>query len=143
MDARHQETSMSDTPCAPQAFNPVGWFEIYVADMARARRFYENVFQRTLSPLQAPPGDDVELTAFDMAMGAMGAAGALVKSRLKGPGDGGTMVYFSCQDCAAEQSRVVAAGGTVCQPKFSIGPYGFIAIVQDSEGNTIGLHSMA
>lgn len=25
--------------------NPVGWFEIYVQDMDRAKRFYELVFQ--------------------------------------------------------------------------------------------------
>jgi len=33
---------------------------------------------------------------------------------------------------------VAPAGGTICQPKRSIGEYGFIAIVQDTAGNTIG-----
>lgn len=28
--------------------NPVGWFEIYVKDMDRARKFYESVFQVSL-----------------------------------------------------------------------------------------------
>jgi hypothetical protein len=62
---------------------------------------------------------------------------------MKGPGDGGTLVYFSCADCATEAARVAGAGGVVCQPKMGIGEYGHIAIVQDTEGNTIGLHSMA
>jgi predicted enzyme related to lactoylglutathione lyase len=53
----------------------------------------------------------------------------------------GTLVYFICTDCAVEESRVVGAGGSVERPKFSIGPYGFIALVKDTEGNLIGLHS--
>jgi predicted enzyme related to lactoylglutathione lyase len=30
----------------------------------------------------------------------------------------------------------------VIKPKMSIGEHGFIALVMDTEGNTIGLHSM-
>jgi predicted enzyme related to lactoylglutathione lyase len=57
------------------------------------------------------------------------------------PGGGGTLIYFSCVDCAVEESRVEAAGGRVLKPKMAIGAYGFISLVLDSEGNTIGLHS--
>ncbi|MGZ3749502.1 MAG: VOC family protein, partial [Pseudobdellovibrionaceae bacterium] len=28
--------------------NPVGWFEIYVQDLDRAKKFYESVFQLKL-----------------------------------------------------------------------------------------------
>jgi uncharacterized protein len=59
-----------------------------------------------------------------------------------GPSAGlGTLVYFTCVNCEVEQERAVAAGGKVLKPKFSIGEYGFISIVSDPEGNTIGLHS--
>jgi hypothetical protein len=51
-------------------------------------------------------------------------------------------VYFACTDCAVEQGRVEAAGGKVFKPKFAIGPYGHCALLIDTEGNTIGLHSM-
>ena len=51
-------------------------------------------------------------------------------------------VYFSCGDCAVEVSRAVRNGGRVQKPKESIGQYGFIALVYDTEGNMIGLHSM-
>ncbi len=124
------------------AFNPVGWFELYVADMPRARAFYEAVLQRTLTPLNNPLADAAELWAFPMTMGAMGASGALVKHPMKGPGDGGTLIYFSCQDCAVEAGRIAAAGGTVCQPKMAIGEYGHIVLAMDTEGNSFGLHSM-
>lgn len=119
--------------------NPVGWFEIYVNDMARAKTFYETVLATKLDLLTA---DGLEMWSFPMNMEANGASGALCKMDGCGPGPGGTLVYFNCDDCAVEESRVAAAGGTVYKSKFSIGQYGFIAIVADTEGNTIGLHSM-
>jgi predicted enzyme related to lactoylglutathione lyase len=38
-------------------------------------------------------------------------------------------------------SRIQAAGGKILQPKFNMGQLGYIALFQDSEGNTIGLRS--
>ena len=67
--------------------------------------------------------------------------GALVK--MPGcPSGGGTLVYFACEDCAVEAARAAAHGGQVVKPKMSIGEHGAIALVQDTEGNMIGLHSM-
>lgn len=137
--------------------NPVGWFEIYVEDMGRAKKFYESVLAINMQPLPSPESPDcppVEMLAFpmpamssnpddDCAAELPGACGALAKMEGFGPGVGGTLVYFSCDDCATEESRVAAAGGSVVQPKFSIGEYGFIAMVQDTEGNIIGLHSIS
>lgn len=126
----------------PVQSNAVGWFELYVADLGRAKAFYQAVFQRPMEDLVTPPGSGMQMCAFTMNAEGTGAAGALVKSPHQGPGSGGTLVYFSCADCAVEAARAAAHGGTVYQAKKSIGPYGFIAIVQDTEGNTIGLHSM-
>jgi len=121
---------------------PVVWFEIYVQDMARALAFYEAVFERKLEKMDAP-GGELEMWSFPGPMDqSMGTSGALVKMEGFGPGVGGTLVYFSCQDCANEAARVASAGGSVMKPKLSIGPYGFCAIVTDTEGNAIGLHSM-
>ena len=119
--------------------NPVGWFEIYVQDLARARAFYESVFDGKLQALESP---GMEMLAFPMQVDAWGASGALVKMDGCPSGGNSTLVYFSCADCALEASRVVASGGQVHREKFSIGPYGFIALVVDTEGNLIGLHSM-
>jgi hypothetical protein len=41
-----------------------------------------------------------------------------------------------------EAARAAEHGGRVVQKKMPIGEYGFIALVNDSEGNLIGLHSM-
>ena len=125
--------------------NPVGWFEIYVQDMARARAFYQAVFQCELTHMDNPdpegfPG--MEMWAFPFDMGGYGASGALVK--MAGcPSGGSTLVYFSCDDCGAEAARATAHGGSVVKAKAAIGTHGFIALVNDTEGNLIGLHSMA
>lgn len=120
--------------------NPVGWFEIYVDDMARARAFYEAVFETQLHRLAV---DGLEMYAFEMSQAAWGASGALVKFDGMRAGVGGTLVYFSCDDCAVEGARAEAAGGTLIRPKMSIGEYGHIVLVKDTEGNLVGLHSMA
>ena len=115
------------------------WFEIYVQDMDRAKAFYESVFQIKLERLNNP---EVELWAFPMEMDRWGAGGALVKMEGVSSGGNSTIIYFSCEDCAIEQSRIIAAGGMVHREKWAIGEYGFIALAVDSEGNMIGLHSL-
>ncbi|HEX8372018.1 MAG TPA: VOC family protein [Chthoniobacterales bacterium] len=122
--------------------NPVGWFEIYVQDLERAKGFYETVLGTTLSPL-SDPSPEFTMLAFPMDFTATGCPGALVKMEGKDSGNGGTLIYFTCEDCAVEASRVTGAGGSVMKEKFSIGEYGHIALVHDTEGNLIGLHSMA
>ncbi len=126
--------------------NPVGWFEIYVTDMARARAFYESVLSIQMQPLPNPDGMDggFEMLMFpsDMENAAPGCGGALCRMEGFTPGAGGTLIYFTSKDCAVEASRVAAAGGQLFREKFSIAPYGFIALFIDTEGNMIGLHSM-
>ena len=119
--------------------NPVGWFEIYVQDMSRAKAFYEGVFGVQLTRLENP---EAELWAFPMQAEAYGAPGALVKMPGFPSGGNSVLVYFSCADCAVQAGKAVAAGGRIQKPKMSIGQYGHIALVVDTEGNMIGLHSM-
>ncbi|QOJ22592.1 MAG: VOC family protein [Gammaproteobacteria bacterium] len=122
--------------------NPVGWFEIYVQDMDRAKRFYETVFQVTLERLDNPSGMNIELWSFPMKKDQMGITGALVKMDDGPAGGNAVLVYFMCADCSTEAARAASAGRQIVRAKMSIGPYGFIALVRDTEGNMIGLHSM-
>lgn len=121
------------------ANNPVGWFEIYVQDMNRAKAFYESVLATKLERLESP---GIEMWAFPMHRDGAGAAGSLVKYEGYPSGGNSTLVYFTCSDCATEAKRAAAHGGAIFKDKFSIGQYGFIALVTDTEGNMIGLHSM-
>jgi predicted enzyme related to lactoylglutathione lyase len=119
--------------------NPVSWFEIYVQDMERAKKFYETVLEVQLKKLNSTV---LELWAFPQSLTSYGASGALAKMDGVPSGGNSTLVYFICLDCAVEAERVVAAGGRIMKDKFSIGEYGFIALAFDTEGNMFGLHSM-
>ncbi|MGJ8529407.1 VOC family protein [Maritalea sp.] len=121
--------------------NAVGWFDIYVNDLDRAVAFYETVLGRTLEPMGDPTGE-TQMMSFPADMSSYGAAGALTKSEHASPGMGGTVVYFSAQDCAVEEARVAGAGGKVIRPKFSIGEFGWVVLCQDTEGNLFGLNSL-
>lgn len=120
--------------------NAVGWFEIYVKDMDRARKFYEAVFDISLEELQAPfPG--IDMWCFPMHDDGAGASGALVKKEGLSSDGMGVLIYFSSQDCAVEAARVVENGGRLIQEKMEIGIYGSIVIAIDTEGNMFGIHS--
>ncbi len=119
--------------------NPVGWFEIYVQDMERAKTFYESTFGKSLERLPSP---QLEMWAFPGICDGGRATGALCKMEGKEPGGGGTIIYFSCEDCGESESRAADAGGRIHQSKTSLGDFGFMSLVFDSEGNMIGLHSM-
>jgi hypothetical protein len=120
----------------------VGWFDIYVDDIERASAFYEAVLGTTLTPMDDPNDPTVQMRTFGDDFQSHGAGGALVKLEHAQPGAGGSMVYFTCDDCAVEEGRVAAAGGSIVRPKFPIGDHGFVSIVSDTEGNLIGLHSI-
>lgn len=122
--------------------NPVGWFEIYVQDMERAKNFYESVFRVKLERLNNPAGMDIELWSFPMVKEQTGASGALVKMKAGPSGGNCVLVYFTCADCAVEAARAASSGGQVVRGKTPIGQYGFIALIRDTEDNMIGLHSM-
>ena len=120
----------------------VGWFEIPVTDMDRAKAFYEKVFCISISIH--------DLGGFIMGWfpyedKVKGISGSLVKHEMYQPSDhAGALIYFSCKDVAEEVGRVVGAGGEVLREKTAIGEgHGFMALIKDCEGNRIGLHSQS
>jgi predicted enzyme related to lactoylglutathione lyase len=122
--------------------NAIGWFDIFVSDMDRAVFFYQSVFNKTLENIGDPTDSRVIMKSFPTDMASYGAGGALVKKEGVHPVAGGTIVYFGVEDCAVEESRVIAAGGEVVKPKMSIGEFGWVSVCRDTEGNLFGLSSM-
>ncbi len=125
--------------------NPGVWFEIYVDDMDRAKKFYETVFATTLVAMPMPGSSPagMKMLSFPMTMEPTnGAAGALVKMEGMKAGGNSTIIYLAAEDCGVEEARVEAAGGKVIKPKESIDQYGFITLATDTEGNMFGIHSM-
>ncbi len=122
--------------------NMVGWFEIPVSDIKRAKTFYELVFGIKIKVEQFgdtlmgwfPSSKDTE---------AKGASGALVQNgKYYKPSSNGTLVYFSSPEISYELTNVEEAGGVILQEKTLIKEdIGYMAIFLDSEGNRIALHS--
>jgi predicted enzyme related to lactoylglutathione lyase len=120
--------------------NIVGWFEIPVLDMDRACKFYETVFEVAISVHDLEgfimgwfPGDHTK----------PGASGSLIKHSMYTPSEtAGALIYFSCKDVATELGRIKGAGGVILRDKTEIGGgHGFMALIRDTEGNRIALHS--
>ena len=118
----------------------VGWFEIPVNDMDRAKIFYEKVFEIEISIHDL---DGLVMGWFPPYGETSGITGSLVKHETYIPSDThGSLVYFSSPDVNQELGRVEDAGGIILRPKTEIGGgHGFMALIKDSEGNRIALHS--
>jgi len=118
--------------------NPVGWFDINVSNLDRAKKFYETVFNIQLFDL---PIDWGKQSLFPFDQESPNVSGALVEKTDMIPNSNNTVVYFESEDCVTEEKRIKEAGGKIVKPKMNIGEFGYVSIFIDSEGNTIGLHS--
>lgn len=124
--------------------NPVVWFEIYVDDINRAKKFYETVFDLKMNEQPTPDtGENFEMLFFPANMESKNSAsGALIKMEGFKAGNNSTIVYFASTDCSIEEGRIEGTGGKVHKSKLSLGDYGFMVLANDTEGNMIGIHSM-
>lgn len=124
--------------------NVLTWFEIPVHDLDRAQKFYETI----LDIQMIRRGDGANEGVFfpfdpDVVQATSGrVTGVLAKSEANSPSGKGTVVYINASpSIQAVLDRVEPAGGKIVEPKELFGPVGFIAVILDSEGNKIGLHS--
>lgn len=120
--------------------NMIGWFEIPVNDMDRAKAFYDTVFNINI---QVQDFGGVLMGWFPFTEGKSGASGSLIKHEAYQPSDSqGILIYFSSSNVSNELGRIAVAGGKVVQPKTQISPdIGYMALFIDTEGNRIALHS--
>jgi predicted enzyme related to lactoylglutathione lyase len=121
--------------------NAINWFEIPVSDIDRAKTFYEAIFGFEMHSMDV--GDDLQMAVFPSDQDGVG--GSLIKnseyyypSESKGP-----LVYLNGNpDLQKVLDKVEEAGGKISIAKRQISPdHGFMAVIIDSEGNRIALHS--
>jgi hypothetical protein len=117
--------------------NTVVWVDIPVLDLDRAIGFYAAVLGKELHKVEYPG------FAIGVLPGESGdALGCLFIADEVQPSSQGPLVYLNCEGRLEEAVGVVdSAGGKVLQDKHQIGQHGFRAIILDSEGNRIALHS--
>jgi uncharacterized protein len=122
--------------------NAISWFEIPATDLPRATKFYEMIFGVTLNHLDLP---NIKMRMFPIE-DMMGVGGAIVDSGgfHKPSLTEGPLIYLNGNpDLQRVLDKVEAAGGKIMVPKTEISPeYGYMAVIVDTEGNRIGLHSI-
>ena len=122
--------------------NAISWFEIGTTDLDRATKFYEAIFGVSLAPMDLP---NIKMRMFPIDDMMTGIGGALVDSGgfHKPSATDGPLIYLNGNpDVQNILDKVEAAGGKIMVPKTEISPeYGFMAVIIDTEGNRIGLHS--
>jgi predicted enzyme related to lactoylglutathione lyase len=114
------------------------WTDIPVIDLDRAITFYTAVLGAPVTKEEGQPGVEFGLLPHDdNASGCLTAVGGDNQPSLVGP-----LIYLSVDGrLDAAIAAVHANGGQVMQAKHQIGPYGYRAVIVDSEGNRIALHS--
>lgn len=120
--------------------NAINWFEIPVTDFARAKKFYETLFDAEI--IEMPfPGGKYGMLPCDMQKGV---GGGIVQGEGFTPSDTGSIVYLNGgDDLNIPLGRIEQAGAKILLPKTSIGENGFMAHFIDTEGNRVALHSMS
>jgi predicted enzyme related to lactoylglutathione lyase len=117
--------------------NQIVWADIPVRDLERAIRFYSAVLGAPVKKQETPDGPVGILPHGEGEVG-----GCLFRRAGEEPSERGPMLYLNA---SGRLDQAIAAvereGGRVLEPKHSIGPYGHRAIVLDSEGNRVALHS--
>ena len=120
--------------------NAVNWFEIPAADIKRATKFYETIFEVAL--IQGG-GGDMKMAMFPSGGEGGTVGGSLTQSKMHVPGGTGSILYLNANpDLQLVLDRIDKAGGKIMMPKTLIDKQGgYMAFFKDSEGNTVGLHS--
>ena len=124
----------------PSNPNQVVWFDIPVTELDRAVRFYSAVLG---APAQKQQFSGIHFAVLPHQEGAVSGCLVPADGHKTKPSAHGPLLYLNCEGRLDQAVTAVEAnGGKVLEPKHPIGPYGFRAIVLDSEGNRIALHSM-
>ncbi len=125
--------------------NAISWFEIPVIDMTRAKIFYETILDMKMKT-QYMEETKEEITFFPFSPDVVRAtsgrvSGVLVKNNRAKPSHQGTLVYINANPSVGDVlDRIEKAGGKILVPETKI-MAGFIAVIIDTEGNRVGLHS--
>jgi predicted enzyme related to lactoylglutathione lyase len=121
----------------------VSWFEIPATDLTRATRFYETIMEVQLIPMDL---ENIKMRMFPVGDMINDIGGAIVDSGgfHKPSGTDGVLIYLNGNpDVQHVLDKVETAGGKIFLPKTEISPeFGYMAIIIDTEGNRIGLHSI-
>ena len=122
--------------------NALNWFEIPITDRARAKKFYETIFDIEMESVDMM-GMEMAMFPYDMNAQSGRVSGALVKGEMMKPGMDGAVVYLNANpSIQIVVDKIEGAGGRILMPPTQISPeIGYMAFFADTEGNRVALHS--
>lgn len=127
-----------------QIGNALNWFEIPVNDFDRAKNFYEKILDYQMPENQLGEAR-MGFLLYDFQGGKVGGA-IVYRPGFHEPSRHGALIYLNCQpDLQLVLDRVEKSGGKISQTKTLISEeqqLGYWALIHDTEGNRVALHSM-
>lgn len=123
--------------------NALNWFEIPAQNLQRSQKFYETILNTQMETMDMPELK-TSMAIFPSEWTNEGVGGSIAVGEGQEPSSSGSTIYLNAgTNLESALSQVEAAGGQILQAKTSIGESGFIALFLDTEGNRVGLHSLA
>lgn len=116
--------------------NRAVWFDIPVADLDRAKDFYEVVLNIEVFK------ESVDGYEFCILDHKDGNGGCLFINKDEISSNSGIMLYLNVNGRIKDaEEKAVKKGSKILKPIHQIGQHGFRSVILDSEGNRIVLHS--
>lgn len=124
--------------------NPIVWFEIYVSDIDRSKRFYQTLIGSDLIPMSNSEieKNNMKMLGFPSNDKSYGCSGAIVEMEGMPLGSHSAIPYFMSDDCEKLAQKMQEMGGVQVKAKTDIGEHGFFCLIKDPDANIIGIHSM-
>ncbi|RDW16695.1 VOC family protein [Oceanobacillus chungangensis] len=118
-------------------------FEIHVDDMARAKKFYGEVFGWTFEDWSDYAGMPY-FGAVTGSDGELGINGALMQRQSAPPEVNQAINGYACtmgvEDYDSTEAKIISNGGKVAMAKYALPGMAWQGYYHDTEGNIFGIH---
>jgi hypothetical protein len=119
--------------------NAINCFEIPVLKIERAKKYYESILDVSVHSMEM---DGIKMSVFPTNAQDGNLGGGIAASPMHKPGKEGTIVYLNCNpDLQLVLDRIEKFEGKITMQKTPIEPNGFMAFMEEKEGNIGGIYS--
>ena len=121
----------------------ISWNELITTNTQAAANFYGKLFGWQATPFtpEGAPASSPPYNLFKLDPNSMGVGGMMQAMKPEMPSQ--WLPYVVVDNVDAALAKAVKLGAKTCVPVMSIGEIGRIAVIQDPQGATVGLHELA
>lgn len=118
----------------------IGYFEIPADDVKRAKKFYTSLLGWEINPTSMPGVAPASMEYQDVKTGepkeGTMSGGGMYKRQMPGSP---IVIYAMVDGLDAVLAKLEDLGGKIWVPKMMVKGVGLVAVIQDTEGNGIGI----